>query len=94
MKFDYFFLFYLLFFALIFDNPAFAQLPVVSAYVSSTSGPAGSITTQDKNSISFDKTNFVVRDIFQLKFGHYKDAISLIDDAMKLNFFLSVLQGC
>ncbi|MGB3174196.1 MAG: hypothetical protein WBB12_10110 [Saprospiraceae bacterium] len=87
MKFDYFFLFYLLFFALIFDNPAFAQLPVVSAYVSSTSGPAGSITTQDKNSISFDKTNFVVRDIFQLKFGHYKDAISLIDDAMKLNFF-------
>jgi hypothetical protein len=32
-----------------------------------------------------EKTNFVVRDIFQLKFGHYRDAIALVDDAVKLN---------
>ena len=32
-----------------------------------------------------EKTNFVVRDIFQLKFGHYRDAIALVDEAMKLN---------
>ena len=34
---------------------------------------------------AIEKTNFVVRDIFHLKFGHYRDAIALMDEAMKLS---------
>jgi hypothetical protein len=34
-----------------------------------------------------EKTNFVVRDIFKLQYGHYRDAIALIDEAMKVNMF-------
>lgn len=38
-----------------------------------------------KTNMNIEKTNFVVRDIFNLKFGHYKDAIALIDEATKSN---------
>lgn len=36
---------------------------------------------------AIEKTNFVVRDIFKLQYGHYRDAIALIDEAMKSNMF-------
>ena len=32
---------------------------------------------------------YVVRDIFQLKFGHYKDVKALLDEASKNNMFAS-----
>jgi len=28
---------------------------------------------------------YIVRDIFKLKFGHYKDAKALLDEALKMN---------
>jgi len=40
--------------------------------------------------VSIEKTSFVVRDIFRLKFGHYREAIALIDEAMKSNMMPSV----
>jgi hypothetical protein len=30
---------------------------------------------------------YIVRDIFQLKFGHYKDVKALLDEAKKMNMF-------
>jgi hypothetical protein len=46
--------------------------------------PANTNTTTKIN-MAIEKTNFVVRDIFHLKFGHYRDAIALMDEAMKSN---------
>lgn len=34
-----------------------------------------------------EKTNFVVRDIFNLAYGHYREAIAVIDEAMKSGMF-------
>lgn len=36
---------------------------------------------------SQQKTEFVVRDIFQLKFGHYRDVKALLDEALKNDLF-------
>lgn len=32
---------------------------------------------------AIEKTNFVVRDIFNLVYGHYREAIAVMDEAMK-----------
>lgn len=34
---------------------------------------------------AIEKTTYIVRDIFRLKYGHYRDAIALIDESMKSN---------
>ena len=36
---------------------------------------------------AIEKTNFVVRDIFNLAYGHYREAIAVMDEAMKSNMF-------
>lgn len=36
---------------------------------------------------AIEKTNFVVRDIFNLVYGHYRDAIAVMDESMKSGMF-------
>ncbi|MEP7320941.1 MAG: hypothetical protein ABI761_03440 [Saprospiraceae bacterium] len=52
-------------------------------FIPITSNDLNTVKPTFKTIMNIEKTNFVVRDIFYLKFGHYKDAIALIDEAMK-----------
>jgi hypothetical protein len=36
---------------------------------------------------------YIIRDIFQLKFGHYRDVKALVDDAVKRNLLPMAQQG-
>lgn len=76
-------------FTLVSSTDTFGQQVGSAVYATpfSPTAPSSLGTLQDSRDAFIDKTTFVVRDIFQLKFGHYRDAISLIDEAMKLKFF-------
>ncbi len=65
-----------------------AQTVTKQAFVSQQPGELLSgVNGGGKNiaSVPIEKTTYVVRDIFSLKYGHYRDAIALIDEAMKAN---------
>ncbi len=70
----------------------FACLPALSlrsqsVSLASTSEGKSSAASMPSAPAAIDKSNFVVRDIFYLEYGHYRDAIALIDEAMKANMF-------